>query len=52
MALAKVDQKTGSDFAQSSVKISLVKFPNHQVEAIISNKAEFYETVQNLKSIG
>ena len=44
--------KTDSDFAQSSLKSSPVQFSKYQVEAIFMNKAESYETVESLKSMG
>ena len=44
--------KTDSDFAQSSLKSSPVQFSKCGIEAIFMNKAEFYETVESLKSMG
>ena len=44
--------KTDSDFAQSSLKSSPVQFSKCRIEAIFMNKAESYETVESLISIG
>jgi len=44
--------KTDSDFAQSGLKSSPVQFSKCRIEAILLNKAEFYETVESLKGMG